>query len=347
MSDREFEEAKLLYNLITKSPHPIDDDQISNIIPLLGFSSSVNDLQARLERLMQGMPTEDEFIAMAVWMEKCKLAHKLEQEQSPMSSSEIYQVPDILAVFDHNGHEIPFLIEVKTSHENFVDAKLRFSERLHMKLVNYANLVGLPMLIAWKAGGYWTLFDIREMKQHESAYHIDWPDAMKADLMFLLLDSVTVIAKPGVSFTFVLEDLGTTGRKTPDGEEHHFKFHSLRFLDTNGNPVTKMSWPQFVLWTFADHAEKQEWRDNLLELVFEIPQEPIGLPSYLLLPLMVFGWRSEEKRPKNWYDVIREEDFGPISYSQFKQAMNEGIGTFVRYVMQVVPHNRPDFLPAE
>lgn len=356
MAEREFEEAKLLYDLVTKSTRHIDKDRLSKVVPQLGFSTGTDDVLTRLDRLMRGLPAEDEFMAMAVWMEKCKLIHKLEQEQFPLSSSDKYQVPDILAVFDHNGQEIAVLIEVKTSEkQTFPFAKLRFAESLYERLNNYANLAGLPLLIAWRTppfiidrrGGYWMLFDIREMQQHESAYYMDCSDAMKADLMFLLLDSVHVVPKPGVSFTFVLEDLGPTRKKVSSGEEHIMKVRDVRFLDADGDPITKVSWPQFVLWMFAEHEEKQTWHGNLVDITFEVPEESSMLPSYALLPLILFEMRSEEKRPKNWYHVIKEGGFGPFSYSQFKQAMQDGIGTFVRYVFRVVPHKRPDFLPAE
>jgi Holliday junction resolvase len=51
-------------------------------------------------------------------MEKCKLVHKLEQEQYPLASSDKYQVPDLFAVFDYEGKEILVLIEVKSSSKN-------------------------------------------------------------------------------------------------------------------------------------------------------------------------------------------------------------------------------------
>ena len=59
---------------------------------------------------------------------------------------------------------------------------------------------------------------------------------------------------------------------------------------------------------------------------------------------MFFGMRSEENRPSNWYEIIKNDDFGSMSYTQFREAMEASIGNFVRYIMQIVPHNIPDFL---
>jgi len=346
MVDRQFIEAKLLYDLVIKGRLPENKDSLSKIVPFLGFSTKIADLLPRLNRLMCGLPKEDEFIALAVWMEKCKFAHKLGQEQFPVSSSDKYGVPDIFAVFDINGQEVPVLIEVKFRQHTLPLAKLKFTDRYYSKLNNYANLLGLPLLIAWKVSGYWVLFDIHEMQHYKSTYYIDWSAAMKADLMFLLLDSVLVFPKSGVSFTIVLEDLGPTEHKMSAGKERLCKCHSVRFLDPNGNPISKISWPQFILWMFADHEEKQSRHDNFIELTFEVPEDPPFLPTYTLLPIMLFEMRAEERRPRNWYDVIKKRNFSPISYSQFKQAIQDGLGIFFQYVFQIVPHNRPDFLPA-
>jgi len=361
-----YRESKLLYDVISKSPQDIDKDKdrLSKIISLLGLSIREDDLQAGVDRLMQGLPKEDEFMAIAVWMEKCKLIHKLEQEQLPVSSIDRYRVPDFFAVFDYNGQEVPVLIEVKTSHQ-FIELKpshpkitleipmLKFRKGQYEGLNNYADLVGLPLLIAWRVDGhYWMLFDSREVQRHESGYHIDWESAMKADLMFLLLDSVLVVPKSGVSFTFVFEDLDPAEPfgLEPNGEEHRehtMKVHGIRFLDASGDPITKVSWAQFILFGMFAHEEKQNWHGSFFELTFEVPEESSFLPSHVFLPFMLFGWRSEERRPKNWYDVIRKGDFGPVSYSQFRQAIKDSLGTFVEYILSIVPHNRPDFLPAE
>ena len=283
MSDEEFQEAKLLYELINKNPHAIDKDTLYKIIPHLGLSTKEKDLLARVDRLMRGMPMEDEFIALAVWMEKCKLIHKLEQEQFPHSSSNEYQVPDLFAVFNCDSKDVPVLIDVKVTHNVFPpSAKFRLAERLYKKLRNYAELVGLPLLIAWRLGGHWTLFDIREMKKRKSAYHIDGMQAMKADLMFLLLDNVLVTPKPGVSWTLILDDLGSTGKTSPAGEEHTFKFSGMHLLDANKKPITKMSYPQFILWMlsgeFSHPLKTREHWDAVINVLDQLlPPDDGGL----------------------------------------------------------------------
>ncbi len=54
---------------------------------------------------------------------------------------------------------------------------------------------------------------------------------------------------------------------------------------------------------------------------------------------------AKEKQPKNWYEVVKNENYGNITYHQFKKAMNDGLGIFIQYVLNVVPHKYPSFLP--
>ena len=342
MADKQFDEAKLLYDLQTKS----GINSLEELIPFLGLSNEPQELIKRVDRLKKGMPAEDEFMALAVWMGKCKLIHKLEQEQFPNISSEKYQVPDLLAVFDYEGKEIPVLIDVKVSEkEALPSAKFRLTASKYEKMTGYANLLGLPLLIAWKVSGYWTLFDIREMEIRESAYHLDSSGAMKSDLMYLLLGSVHITPMPHVSFTFIFEDLGVTAKKAENVEEHKMRTKGIRLTGYDGKPITAMNMPQFVLWLFAEHEEKQRRNGKLFEISFEVPDNASGLPAFVLLPLMLFQMNVEDKRPKNWYKVVKNENYGKITYSQFKKAMQDGLGVFVQYILNVIPHKHPDFLP--
>jgi Holliday junction resolvase len=342
VGDKKFDEAKLLYDLQTKS----DINSLEELIPFLGLSNQPQELIKRVDRLKKGMPAEDEFIALAIWMGKCKLIHKLEQEQFPKVSSEKYQVPDLLGVFDYKGKEIPVLIDVKVSEKEMLPyAKFRLTASKYEKMTSYANLLGLPLLIAWKISGYWTLFDIGEMQIHESAYHIDSAGAMKADLMYLLLDSVHIIPMPHVSFTFVFKDLDIAVKKAESVEVHNMKIKAIHFTGYDSKPITKMSMPQFILWLFAEHEEKQRRNGNLFEVTFEVPENALGLPAFALLPLILFQTSTQENRPKNWYEVIKNENYGNITYNQFKKAMQDGLGVFIQDILKIVPHKHPDFIP--
>ena len=85
---------------------------IQDILSELGHGADPTTVAARVRALDRGLPAEDEFSVICSWLGKTRLIHKLDQLQTPPTSRDIYQVPDLLAVFDAGG---PFLIEVKAS----------------------------------------------------------------------------------------------------------------------------------------------------------------------------------------------------------------------------------------
>jgi hypothetical protein len=87
-------------------------------------------LAARVERLHLGLPAEDEFSVLLAWLGRCRLVHKLDQLQTPPKSEEYYQVPDLLAVFEHAGRTLPVLIEVKSKVDDKLSWRTDYYERL-------------------------------------------------------------------------------------------------------------------------------------------------------------------------------------------------------------------------
>jgi hypothetical protein len=113
----------------------------------------------RIQQLIRGLEPEDEFALVLSWLGKCRLVHKLGQEQLPLNSTDTFRIPDFLAVFEHEGKEIPVLIEVKKTSP--IDPQSLKEGKLSLKpgYLRYADVVGIPMLIAWQHRTIWTLFE--------------------------------------------------------------------------------------------------------------------------------------------------------------------------------------------
>ena len=88
------------------------DRLIQEVLSDLGWDDDPKIVADKVKRLDQGLPAEDEFTAICSWLGKARLLHKLDQHQAPSSSRELYQVPDLLAEFEHSD---PVLIEVKSN----------------------------------------------------------------------------------------------------------------------------------------------------------------------------------------------------------------------------------------
>jgi hypothetical protein len=84
----------------------------------LGWQGNKDEIVARVKRLNLGLPCEDEFSVVCVWLGRCELVHKLDQKQAPGISCQKFQVPDLMAVFRVKTQVIPVLIEVKLCKKN-------------------------------------------------------------------------------------------------------------------------------------------------------------------------------------------------------------------------------------
>ncbi|WP_196240434.1 hypothetical protein [Dyella choica] len=112
---------------------------IHQAIAELGWGADPATVARFVKRLERGLPAEDEFSVICGWLGKCRLLHKLDQQQTPVGSLQDLQVPDLLARFTTQVNDRPVLIEVKSKGDNVLSFKPDYLERLS----NYANLVGM------------------------------------------------------------------------------------------------------------------------------------------------------------------------------------------------------------
>jgi len=81
--------------------------------------------------------------------------HRLSEEVLRDSAHDTMEVPDLLAVFSDGGDKRVALIEVKTGDELTLVWTRSYLEKLNA----YAELLNLPLLVAWRPRrvGFWML----------------------------------------------------------------------------------------------------------------------------------------------------------------------------------------------
>ena len=168
---------------------------IQEVLTELGSDADPKSVAERVRRLDLGLPAEDEFTAVCSWLGRAQLLHKLDQHQAPVRSREVYQIPDLLAQFENTG---PLLIEVKSKAKPTLSFRPDYLNRLHA----YAALVDMPLLIAWKHHGLWTLFEARHLNKAEKNFNISLSDALKENLLGVLAGDVAYKIAPGASVRF-------------------------------------------------------------------------------------------------------------------------------------------------
>lgn len=103
------------------------------------------------------------------------------------------------------------LIEVKSKKDKLLSFKPDYMGRLQ----KYADLVGMPLLVAWKFHGLWMLFEARHMKKADKNFNISLETAMRENLLGVLAGDVAykIGADAGVHLRFRKDNLIGTERK--------------------------------------------------------------------------------------------------------------------------------------
>jgi Holliday junction resolvase len=149
---------------------PIDAARlIQEVLAELGWPADPIKVAQGVRRLDFGLPAEDEFSVVCAWLGKCELIHKLDQQQVPVASRAKFQVLDLLARFTTQTNSVPVLIEVKSKQSNTLSFQPGYLERL----IKYSELVGMPLLIAWKFHSLWTLFEAKHLRKAERNFKVD------------------------------------------------------------------------------------------------------------------------------------------------------------------------------
>src|SRR5690606_23346227 len=139
--------------------------------------------------------------------------HKLDQEQHPSSYQESYQVPDMFAVFANGEKLVPVRIEIKTTTKQH-PTPLPWKPNYLAKLKRYANLLNLPLLVAWKfrlknTGLYfWSLFDVNIFTESDNKFQVTFETASSENLLGQLAGDFLIVIKSGTSLNFELTPIG-------------------------------------------------------------------------------------------------------------------------------------------
>lgn len=167
----------------------------------LGWSADATSIADRVNRLNIGLPLEDEFSIICGWLGQCNLVHKLDQQQYPTASKDTFQVPDLLANLNVRGAgNISVLIEVKSFNKNVLSLRPDYVSKLRA----YGQLLGLPVLVAWRRYGVWSLVDLDVFTKLNKNFNINFNDAMRNSLMSKFLGdfSYTPQVNSGVHISF-------------------------------------------------------------------------------------------------------------------------------------------------
>jgi len=311
---------------------------------------TMDDVIRRFKALERGLPAEDEFAVLAGWLGKCRLIHKLNQEQSPLSSKELYQVPDLFAVFDHKDRKIPTLIEVKKTKDTF----FKWSKGYYGKLRAYADLLNLPLLIAWKfrpdegVWAIWTLFDTRLFDSPNSSYKVTLERASSESLLGQLAGDFRIDVKAGVGLHLRLDLIGDKEDWKRMKEANNF-FGQMRLFWTNGSgkgiDKAQMS-PALlaILNCIPPLSDSSLYEGESYRIYSFALRDNHPIFAHQMLPLLLTDIPTLADNSIRWREVLSRGDL-PISIKDVYEAAGEAADNeIVEFVLYPIPETTPTFL---
>lgn len=320
---------------------PNDLEQlIHETLEQLGWGAEAEQIAARIQRLNVGLPREDEFSVICGWLGCCDVIHKIDQKQTPEKSTEKYQVPDLLAVFNVKGKAVPALIEVKSKKDNTLSFRPDYMERLQ----RYADVVNLPILIAWKWQSLWMLFELRHLKKAQKNYNIHFGEAIKENLLGVLAGdfSYSLYPKAGLHFGIKKEELIGT-EETEDGKTEQWKMviEDVYFTNGDGEIVRKLPSQVQQLFVTWDLEESEEHTDTHITMNNVVPEGSMLFAHMALVRLL--NWQMPTDQDIHWRAMLHGSNIVK-GIDNFRDAIQEAmVHKIVRTVINQVPRTEPAF----
>lgn len=290
----------------------------------------------RVKRLDLGLPAEDEFAVICSWLGKCSLVHKLDQQQIPKSSRETYQVPDLLAVFNTANNQYRVLIEVKTKQEKSLTLRAKDRE----KLLKYGEMLGLPVLFAWKYHGLWMLFDISLFKRFNKNYRIDLFSAISNSLMSLLAGDMNYQLGEGVGLHLKFKKDEMHG-SDENVETWKTRIEDVYLLDFNGEKNYTFSPKTLSILNTCEIEENTEVDDEYISQSFVV-RPGMGNTAHRAMEKLLK--MADADTNIHWRSLLVDES--PLhSIADFQNALDEALKQkFVKYILLQHPQEYPAFI---
>ena len=312
------------------------------------FSQFVNlnrkakqDPQKLIEKLYQynlGTPAENEFAALALWSRKCRYLQKLDKNKLPKDCS--YRIPDFLCIFDIKGQDIPILIEVKSS-KNSVR---KFTQKDCSALAEFAKLMGLPILIAFKyrfPNPFWVLFELKSMLNANGVGKADLTEVIKNDLSGIILGTFNFKIRKGVALGFKI----TKEEVKRDGSNQIVSFKGVVedvFWETpEGQRVDWIPLLDRLFMLTQDDVKVEEYESHIVQKFYKVGDD--AALSYWAL-ILAFGIKYFREAVVPWDKLINSQEFH-FSIKDLEQAVRKAhqVG-LADPLVRIQPARIPEFM---
>lgn len=300
----------------------------------LGWSDA-EEVAKLVRRIERGLTAEDELAVIFHWLGQCKLVHKLDQFPYPPGVYKRYRVPDLFAVFDVAGASVPVLIEVKTS----TDGILRWKPEYLKALQAYADLMGLPLLVAWKYQTLWALFEVghlRRLPKARTNVGISFVDAMRQTLLGLLAGDFHFSFLSGVGVHIKIRKI----QETEGGFDG--RVEDAYFLNANGEKHTGAGGVLQLFMCLDQEALVQEDDTHAVQSFVLLSDEQAEFAHRAVVTLLQTFVAAPN--PLDWRQVLVRDQLSLLAISPQKAALHALNNGFIKHLIRIRPKTRPAFM---
>lgn len=293
----------------------------------------------RLQHVEFGLSAEDEFAAIAAWLGRCRLVHRMQQESvTSIGKTPISKIPDLLAVVDHKGSQQAILIEVKTSETHSLSATVEYLDGMR----EYAEAVGLPLLMAWKPRnvGQWLLFGPEHFVTTGTKLRIDIANAFMHNLMGGVFGDFSIEACDGTGFSINMKRISEKIR-VKAGHKANYRVEDAWWHGANGQRLPKPSVAEIGMIFAASQLTTRVEDEHIVQ---SWAATGLTLAQTVLRVLVGFGVNKGHRI--HWRNVV-EDLRNIISRDELEAELAKCFGTSVRYILHVMPKEWPAYLPED
>lgn len=284
------------------------------------------------DRRARGLPAEDELSVVFNWLGQCRLTHKLDQSVYPPEALGKFQVPDLLAAFEVEGATIPVLIEVA----DWSAGGIPSWEPIYIdSLQRYANLLGLPLLIALKYASFWTLFEARHLRKVDDKLAISPVEALKETLLCLLAGDFSFSFLPGVGMHLKF-------RKDKETENGFYgEIEEAYLLNAEGEKHTGEGGILQLFTCIEQESIVQEEETHAVQsFVISAEGQAEFAHRALVTLLRTFG----DVDPLDWHNILVRKQL-PLLFASPHQAVRKGLEAgFIKHRINIRPQTWPEFV---
>ncbi len=235
------------------------------------------------------------------------------------------------------------LIEVKSTEVR----TLSFRPDYRNRLLAYAEVLRLPMLIAWKHHSIWSLFDISHMQMARKNYNISIGAALSESLLSALAGdfSYTLPRGTGLHLRLRKEELtSSTRRESEIREEWRMVVDDVYYTDRDGKQRRDLSPDIQALFFVNSLEESQEHTASHVNWHFTVDDDENKFAHMALVGLL--DWYTGTGETLNWREVVKRTTPVPgvADFAEtVKRALDEGV---VKSIFHLKPQTLPLFLSA-